>query len=214
MHILLAAFVVSLIVINALVLIFNFELEQLTQTTTVLATLGGSLIAILGIKEWKQQLRGKTDYEIARRYLKAAYRVRDAIEYTVRNPFISIREQEDAEKEYEDDKGREAAEKKNANDRAVYGRRWKKLQDAVSELNVELIEAEVSWGKEAKDAYKEMNACITDLFVELDKYLNYETYRLMFDRDMIYGGRGNDKFTKRLTSAVEKIEIYLSPHLK
>ena len=55
--------------------------------TTGLAALIGAGVAIVGLRAWQHQLKGKTEYELARRLLRAVYRVRDEI-HNVRNPAI------------------------------------------------------------------------------------------------------------------------------
>ena len=55
------------------------------------AAITAAVVAVKGLRAWKKQLRGKTDYELARRCLKAVYRVRDAIRM-VRNPLQSSEE--------------------------------------------------------------------------------------------------------------------------
>ncbi|OQY20711.1 MAG: hypothetical protein B6I35_10155, partial [Anaerolineaceae bacterium 4572_32.2] len=61
------------------------------DVVTILAALVAATVAIMGLRTWRKQLRGKTEYELARRLLRSVYRVRDAIRI-VRNPFISSAE--------------------------------------------------------------------------------------------------------------------------
>lgn len=58
---------------------------------TASAAVTAAVVAVKGLRAWKKQLRGKTDYELARRCLKAVYRVRDGIRM-VRNPLQSSEE--------------------------------------------------------------------------------------------------------------------------
>jgi hypothetical protein len=46
---------------------------------TIFAAVAAGIIAIMGYNAWKKQLRGKAEYELARRLLRNVYRVRDAI---------------------------------------------------------------------------------------------------------------------------------------
>jgi type IV secretory pathway VirB2 component (pilin) len=53
---------------------------------TGLAAATAAVIGVLGLRTWKAQLKGKTEYETARSLLRCVYRVRDAMR-VVRNPF-------------------------------------------------------------------------------------------------------------------------------
>jgi len=59
---------------------------------TAAIAMGGLVIAYRGLSEWKGQLRGRTEYSVARDYLKALIRLRTAIE-GVRDPVVGYSEQ-------------------------------------------------------------------------------------------------------------------------
>lgn len=101
------------------------EITRLTlEIVNTLVIVGGAMIAVVGVNAWKKQLKGSTEYELAKRYLKSVYKIRDAIKY-VRNPFISIDEMAVALK----DNGIENPDYSNdqQTNRAVYSVRWKKV---------------------------------------------------------------------------------------
>lgn len=186
------------------------KLQVIKDLVTILATCIATWIAITGIKAWKKQLKGKTEYEISRRYLKAVYRVRDSIKY-VRNPFVpveeimsSLKKNGLSELDYNDNK---------KTNRAVYSERWKKVIEAASDLDVELLDVEVSWGKEAIEIKSKLQECITNLFVNLKIFLEENDYGNDV-RDSIYSVGEGDEFNKKLNDAVREIEDYLRPHLK
>lgn len=189
-------------------------IQDLASIITAFATVAGLVLAVMGFSTWRDQLRGRTDYELARRYLRAAYKVRDSIRF-VRNPFISVEESNAALKEV----GLQNNESANRNtdrdtERAVYAWRWKEVKEAVSDLKVELLEAEVSWGKEAIDAQRDLHACMIKIFVAVKSYLGPSELREREDRNLIYDSGEDDEFNKSLNLAVEKIEKYLAPHLR
>ncbi|NCS98971.1 hypothetical protein GW764_02170 [Candidatus Parcubacteria bacterium] len=169
----------------------------------------GAFMAVVGINAWKKQLKGSTEYELARRYLKAVYKVRDAIKY-VRNPFISV---EEMTKAYEENNINDPDFSDNRKtNRAVYSVRWEKVIDARTDLDVELLEAEVIWGKKAIEVASNLNAQITKLYVSLKFFL--EERKVKPDRDIIYDMGDEDKFNPELNKAIEEIEELLKPHLK
>ena len=180
---------------------------EIVNTTAIVA---GAAIAIIGVNAWKKQLKGKTDYELARRYLKAVYKVRYAIKY-VRNPFISsdeifvaLKESGLSDSDYDD--------RKKSN-RAVYGKRWEKVTSSLSDLEVELLEAEVSWGPSALEVTTDFNNLRKKIFVSLKMFL--EQRPLNEEReDVIYDAGEDDAFNIEMKKAIEKIENFLKPHLK
>lgn len=189
-------------------------IQDLASIITALAAVAGLILAVMGFSTWRDQLRGRTDYELARRYLRAAYKVRDSIRF-VRNPFITVEESNAALKEA-DLQNNNSDHKSTDRDtqRAVYAWRWKEVKEAVSDLKVELLEAEVSWGKEAIDTQKDLHACMIKIFVAVKSHLGPSELREKNDRDLIYDCGEDDEFNKSLNLAVEKIERYLAPHLR
>lgn len=185
-----------------------FELILNTINTIAIGT--GAIIAVIGVNAWKQQLKGKTDYELARRYLRSVYKVRDALKY-VRNPFMSsdeiflaLRESGLSDTDYSD--------RKKSN-RAVYAKRWEKVIGAASDLDVEYLEAEVSWGTGIVKVSEDFNAFRKKLFVSLKMFL--EERPLSNEReDIIYDGGDDDDFNIDMRKAIENIEKFLKPHLK
>src|SRR5689334_8252445 len=66
---------------------------------TCCAALFAAGIAFLGLRTWRAQLKGKTEFELAQRLLQSVYKVRQAIA-VVRHPWMSVAEESDAVKEY------------------------------------------------------------------------------------------------------------------
>jgi len=128
------------------------------------------VIAIMGLQTWKRQLKGNTEYELARRFLSAVYKIRDAISY-IRNPFVSAGEISSAlqEANIEIDKSDSEYQVKKQN--ALYQKRWKKIQEALSEYNLVIFEVEVLWGKEIRETIKPLWNCISDLHLEIQRML-------------------------------------------
>ena len=181
------------------------------------------LVSILGLRTWKKQLRGKTEYELARRLLRATYKARDAIQ-DVRHPFIWEAEISGAAESLK--KNGESLSKDADVIPAVYQTRWIKIQDAMSELSIEALEAEVLWGaKKVKDTINPLRQCVTDLRVDLEDYLHdrhgtkgdLEPGELQRIRKVVFWRSDNhqkDEFTGKLYSAISQIEATVKPFLK
>jgi len=169
-------------------------------------------LAIYGIREWKRQIKGKTNYEIARRYLRASLSLRNAILY-VRNPFIPVSEMQTALKEH--GFGSDEYTDTIKTNTAVYSRRWKKVQDTWTDLEAEIIDAEVSWGADAVNASKSLIILTKKLFAVLQMYIDGHREKAIKD-ELIYnqGSAENpDEFSKGIASAIDEIKEFLKPHL-
>lgn len=92
--------------------------------------------------------------ELARRCLRSVYRVRDSIPI-IRSAVMTSDEVIQSVK----DSGTSSPSGSVAFEdfkvaQAVYNTRWKSAREAMSDLQRELLEAQVSWGKEAVEAMK------------------------------------------------------------
>ena len=182
----------------------NFSIIDLL---TAIAALSGAMVAIYGVVQWKRQLKGKTDYEVARRYLKASLKLRDAIQ-SVRNPFVPLAEINSSLKEAGLDPEIDDNRKTNL---AVYNVRWKKVIGAWTDLELELLEAEVSWGKGAVDAQKPLDGCVRKLKASIDMHL--QRYSKRGEEELIYNSGPDDSFSIEVNNAIDGIKSYLKPHL-
>lgn len=182
-----------------------------SDAITALSAIVVAVVAIYGVREWKRQMKGKTDYEIARRYLKTSLQLRDAIKF-VRNPFVSVDEMQTSLKEH----GFEAKEftDNEKTNRAVYSMRWKKVIEAWTNLEAELLEAEVSWGASAVSAQKSLDALVRELRGALALYLGGHPKIDKDGNELIYNMGDTDEFSKKVTSAIKEIEDFLKPHLQ
>lgn len=186
-------------------------ISQNSDTITSLSAIIISGLAIYGVREWKRQIKGKTEYEIARRLLRSSLKLRDAIKY-VRNPFIPVEEMKSAvkeqgfnEKEYEDN---------NKMNLAVYSVRWKKVQEAWTNLEVDLLEAEVSWGDEPVKISRPLTTSARKLFSAIQLYLR-DKARITEDKIIYNQGSEEepDDFTIEVNRSIEDIRKFLKHHL-
>jgi len=132
---------------------------------TGVAAVTAAIVAVVGLQAWKKQLKGKVEYELARRVLRAALNVRDSIRF-VRNPFQSGGEIDIALKEAGIDIDPKDPSFRANSERAVYQRRFKKVDLSMSELEIELLEAEVSW-PEIKTRVRPLRGCINKLLTKI-----------------------------------------------
>jgi hypothetical protein len=193
---------------------------------TTLAALSAGVVAVLGLRAWKKQLKGKTEYELARRFLRAAFNVRDAIKF-VRNPFQTSGEIVHSLKESGLDIDPNSSEFRAKSEKAIYGLRWKKLSEAMSGLEIELLEAEVSWGSEIINRVKPLRECIGKLGAklwlhtyELEHPSRSETEARSKEREEVVSviywmseDPKKDPFAVEVNAAIDEIADFLRPHL-
>ena len=185
-------------------------------------------IAFLGLQTWKKQLKGNTEYNLARRFLRSVYKIRNAIDY-IRNPFITSGETASAIQESNIVIDKSDSDNRATSQNAVYQQRWNRIQDALSEFNVELFEAEVLWGKEIREVVIPLGICISDLRLEIQRMLSrlHREFQEEIDEDedrrrneIIYSFEGlmseetENQFSKEIIKSIHVIEDYIRPLIK
>jgi hypothetical protein len=183
------------------------------------AAVGGFAIALLGLRTWRKELKGKTEYDLARRILATTYKIRNAIQ-SVRNPFMSASEYAGTET---------GKNEKNARYQGIaeaYQKRWNSVNEGLLELDVVTLEAEAIWGSELIADMKPLKECSKELFVNIKRYLltqQSENYQEQMSQEkwekidkIIYSSNSpdDDEFYRRLLDAVKKIEERVKPHLQ
>jgi hypothetical protein len=197
------------------------NLSEIKDIIVGLAAIIGAVSALIGLQAWRRQLRGNTHYEVARRLLKAIYKTKRFIQQ-VRNPVIPAIESYQAiiakqvEGTFKDiDYEGKVAE-------AVYAIRWEKLMAIAVELDLELIEAEVLWGKDIRDKVFDLYKSIHELRYAIDRHIaikaKLKTVTVQENKeieDFLYGTHdpGNNKFSLRINGLVEEIEKFVKPYL-
>lgn len=189
------------------------------------AAIVGAAVAVRGLNTWNRQLKGGVEYELARRVLKATYRLRDAIK-GVRHPVMWAAEMPmppEAE-----------AEKMSRDEMSYYGSsrayqiRWQRVADVHTDLQTELLEAEVLWGTDLSKRFEPLNKLERELAVAIRSFLTAcdpnasegmkaaAHKRQAADRDILYDELTDegDQFTQDVVRAIAPIEEYLKPHLR
>lgn len=188
-------------------------LSTYSSGITALSALLAVIFGVFGLDAWKKKLKGKTDYDIARQYLKSILQLRDALKF-VRNPFISASEIQTALKENGFNPGEyDNSEKVN---KSVYSLRWNKVQDLWTILEAILLEAEISWGAEAINIQKGLESSVKKLrgaiwlFINASKEVKTgdETYKLIYNAYDV-----TDDFSIEVDKEIEKIRDFLKQYL-
>ncbi len=201
---------------------------QIVATTrdilTIVCAVIASYVALMGLSTWRRQLRGNTQYDLARRLLLSAYKLRDAVE-GVRTPGIHSVEVAHALKETGvSTDGRSQRDSVRLEKVAVYEVRWRRVQDAKSELSVNCFEAQVLWGEEAKAAYQAINSCVQKLWAAIVMDMEFEARGVtetdlanMLDRKKILSPMvatpEDDEYMVELNRSIQRLDDLVKPHL-
>ncbi len=208
------------------------EIATLVKDIIVaLSAAGAAVVAIIGLTTWKKELKGKSEYQLAKECLMAAFRVREGFNH-VRSIWISSDEFPD----YAVNSRGELNEKEIYDAHVyIYENRWRVLQKALNELEEKNIEAQVEWGSEHHGKITKIRKCADVLQREIKKYLGKkkdpsstkwlrthldpEELTKRDDREMIIiryqdpeGEFG--EFTKQVNEAIYEFEEWLRPKVK
>lgn len=173
----------------------------------------GAYVAISGLSAWKRQLKGKTEYEVAKDLLKATLQVRNRLQ-AARNPFFSS--------------GQSQAEIFDVM-RQAFEDRFAQVDEAVAQLEVSLLEAEALWGNAATEIFSEFHKCRAELIARINEYLwvenpNHPSW-ITIDRNpkrldrlreiaLALHSAEDDEYRKKLDRSIDTIRDYVRPHLK
>jgi len=200
----------------------NLTFEIIKDIILIIFAAIGSFVALAGLRAWKIQLKGKSDYELAKRLLKNIYSLRQRIEW-FRNPIIMVDEIISTRKNRNvsdigyDDK---------LDSRFVYASRWKDIAEIYNEINVAKIESEVTWGKEVSNEIEKIRKLLTKLQVSLQQMLSLQRKDNLSDKlskylqkyEDIVHDRGTseepDDLTKKLDGNIKVLEDLIRPYLK
>ena len=185
----------------------------------------GAYVALRGLNTWDRQLKGSAEYHLARRILKVSYRLRDAIK-RVRHPAIWNAEMLAPTKEESENVTDE--EVRYFGTRRAYEARWQRVADIRTDLQTELLEAEVLWGTELGQHFEALFKLEHELLVAIRGYLDRSNpresevmkaaiyKRQQNARDIMYDSLEDqgDEFTRDVARVIAPIEEYLKPHLR
>lgn len=184
---------------------------------TTIAALGGLGIAYKGLTTWRRQLRGNSDFDLARRILRATYQMRDRIR-SLRNPWMPIWETAPYEE------GNEASppgiSQKAIN--SAYSARWDNVQLVASELDALRIEAEAQWGPDFVKHLDALQDVHRKLFFALDNYIRFKSEKKDGELQMAFKEWESivrtppidDTFSVKVSAAIKDIEEVVVPHIR
>ena len=182
------------------------------------AVIIASVVAIKGLRLWRNQLKGTTEYQISKNLLEKVFALRDKLRMA-RFPLISAGEMSQREH-----KEGETPREQEINDLAyAYSKRLEVVDKAKSDLQIVKFETIALWGEESVET---IDSFLEKVFTLYNSYGGYIDLRRI-DREgksdkllreyesVIYGmGNENDEFWKEVNSAVLAIEDKFRLYLK
>ncbi|NTU50397.1 MAG: hypothetical protein HGA87_05900, partial [Desulfobulbaceae bacterium] len=170
-----------------------------------LAAIVAGYVGIRGLSTWRRQLRGNTEYQLARNVLASVYELREAIS-SVRNPFMQYSKEPDLPA----DKLKELSQREREWQALAqaYQRRWEPVPKAIAKLDANLLEAEVVWGSEIRAKAAPLNRLAGELLIVLQDHLEARNPDGQYEspdpelrkkrRETLYGLGEKDEFKDRL----------------
>ena len=184
------------------------------------AAVVAAYVGFRGLGTWQRQLRGNTEYQLAKSILASAYEVREAIAI-VRHPLMEYSREPDLPQEKL--KELSAREKEWHALAQAYQSRWEVIPRARAKLDAHLLEAEVLWGSEIRAKVKPLYRLIGELFLAVQDHLEagkpnarYQDPGVEFTkkyRETLYAIGDEDPFKQRLDEVIRGIETELRPHI-
>ena len=173
-----------------------------------------------GLGVWRQQMKGKDEYKLARNLLVAIYKHRDAM-HDARHRFMTIADRHPRAEATE----MTPEQIKFYGLSRTYAGRWEKVERQHQRIYRDLILAEAVWGDELRDLLSSLLEPEQDLKVAIDTNLWFMNPDNEFswgdnrDQDMkelrptLYGEPA-DKFGQRIENGIKPAEEYLKRKLE
>jgi len=186
----------------------HFDLDTIKDVFSIIGIVATVVLGTIGLFTWKRQLRGTSEYELAKKAVFLTYEI-DQLVNNVRNPMLYLSKEEV-------EAGRRIEEELR-----IYNDRLQELFNKWTELQLVRLEAKVVWSTAAHDCFDDIKDCIGDLkaaiwlhFWMKGAYAGSGTQvdnnpgRVADNDKVIYFLSEDDEFSKKVKGSVKKIEDY------
>lgn len=199
--------------------------EWITAVKDVLlggAALTTAVVAVTGLKKWRQELEGKSQFDAARGLVKSTYKLRDQLQ-VCRSPFYSAHE---FPTDYKGSRGTNSAEEETRAWVHVYKNRWDSVWNAIQEFDSQTLEAESLWGASIRTKTEALRQCVQEVNVAIDavisdKAVGGENFKADKEfakamRSIVAASRDDEKneMNQKMAKAISSIEDEVRPHLR
>jgi hypothetical protein len=188
--------------------------EVVKDIISIIATVSVIVIGIVGLTTWRRQLRGTSEYELAKKAILSAYQIQQAIQ-SVRDPLLYLSTEEV-------EAGRRLEEEQR-----IYDNRMKLLFSKWAELQAIRLECKVIWSSDGHDCFDGIRKCIGELkaaiwlhFWMKGSYagpgaeVDSSPDRRMNNDKIVYFLSDNDDFSTKISTAIKEIEEFFTPKVR
>ncbi len=193
--------------------------KDIVVASAALVTAG---IAYAGLDKWRSELRGRADFDTARRLALATYRLRNALRQA-RDPLILGNEFPSG---YHANLGRKDDDEESAAWRHIYSNRWAPVMHAVQELDAAALEAEASmWQGNVRQTVEALRGCTWELRTAMESkiddaasggqiFRSNQGHALKTRQRLSFSVSADDNpLNAKIDAAVRDLEDLLRPHL-
>jgi hypothetical protein len=194
------------------------QLSLFLEVVVALAAVAGVLLAFLALRTWKQEMRGRGEYELARKILTSAKKVQRSIAY-VRGAMMHPGEWVDRPGEVITDPDLARWE----NTRYAYEKRMERPITELQELELLGVEAEALWDDLLGQPVEDMAQCVRDLAGAIRRHLRYtfpnteysytDEQIEAFEAILWEDAEETDRFARRVDSVVAEFEEAMRPYI-
>lgn len=186
------------------------------------ASLGAVIAAVvfgcLGLKTWKQQMRGTANHEMSRKLLVAIYSFQATLN-SARDIGLSVDELGEGDAYRISQLGDDS--KRFAFTYAIYRARLQKIETSLAPVRAYLMEARALWGDGLEDVVNDLIAMKDEWWTVARRYSSAmnpaedsetrERYARAWieHKGVLYDDDQNNEFGRRITQRLSKIEAYL-----
>jgi hypothetical protein len=180
-----------------------------------------AIVALVGLQNWRRELKGRAEFETAFRFIKSAYKLRDEL-HICRSPLIRMHE---FPEDYVGSGTQNTAKEKVQAWVYVYKNRWEPVWSAIQDFDAHTLESEALWGSDMKERAEKLRACVGEVDTSIDAIIkDIQSGGENFKSDPEFGQKmrsnveatrkDDNALTKQISDAIESIEDVVRPHLK
>ncbi|EOX1771825.1 hypothetical protein ACPD1F_000611 [Vibrio cholerae] len=199
---------------NLCITISEIDWSLTKDVFSILGTIGALIIGTFGLFTWRRQLRGTSEYDLAKKAVFKTYEVQQALQ-AVRNPMLYLSKEEV-------EAGRRLEEEQR-----IYNERMTLLYEKWAELQTIRLETKAIWSDSAHNCFNEIQQRIGDLrgaiwlhFWMKGAYggpgatVDNNPERVIENDKVVYFVSDDDEFSQKIFKSVEKVELFFGPKIR
>ncbi|ASJ38534.1 hypothetical protein J4H39_22770 [Vibrio alginolyticus] len=199
---------------NLCITISEIDWSLTKDVFSILGTVGALIIGTFGLFTWRRQLRGTSEYELAKKAVFKTYEVQQALQ-AVRNPMLYLSKEEV-------EVGRRLEEEQR-----IYNERMTLLYEKWAELQTIRLETKAIWSDSAHNCFNEIQQRIGDLrgaiwlhfwmkgaYAGPGATVDNNPERVIENDKVVYFVSDDDEFSQKIFKSVEKVELFFGPKIR